>query len=52
MWDIKDKIEQRKWGKYLKNARTREQKEDLNGEQEKQEIIKLTKKKKQYANWK
>lgn len=29
MWDIKDKIEQRKWSKYLKNARTKEEKEEI-----------------------
>lgn len=51
MWDIKGKIEQRKWGKYLKNAITKEQKEEkIYGEQEKQEIMKLTKK--QNVNWK
>lgn len=39
MWDIKDKVEQRKWGKYLKNARIREEKE---------EIYTVSKKNKQY----
>lgn len=29
MWDITDKTEQRKWSKYLKNVRTREEKKKI-----------------------